>query len=79
MVFNIVALIILIAFSAFFSGSETAYSSANEFKLRKASEEKASPKNKFAYFIYCNYSKAITAILIGNNLVNIASSLSFKT
>lgn len=74
MVFNIVALIILIAFSAFFSGSETAYSSANEFKLRKASEEKASPKNKFAYFIYSNYSKAITAILIGNNLVNIASS-----
>ena len=74
MVFNIVALIILIAFSAFFSGSETAFSSANEFKLRKASEEKASPKNKFAYFIYSNYSKAITAILIGNNLVNIASS-----
>lgn len=74
MVFNIIALVILIAFSAFFSGSETAYSSANEFRLRKAAEEKASSKNKFAYFIYSNYSKAITAILIGNNLVNIASS-----
>ncbi len=74
MVFNVVALIILIAFSAFFSGSETAYSSSNEFRLRKASEEKPVLKNKFAYFIYSNYSKAISAILIGNNLVNIASS-----
>ncbi len=74
MIFNVIALVVLIGCSAFFSGSETAYSSANEFRLRKAAEEKPCKKHKFAYFIYENYSKTITAILIGNNLVNIASS-----
>lgn len=74
MLFNFIAVILLIACSAFFSGSETAYSTANEFKLRRAAEENGNKKNKFAYFIYSNYSKTLTAILIGNNLVNTAAS-----
>ncbi len=68
------AIVILIAFSALFSGSEISYASASEIKLRKAMEEKKSPSLKRAYYIFVNYDLALIAILIGNNLVNIGSS-----
>ena len=62
-------------FSAFFSGSEIAYASVNELRLKKAAEaENGNKLAKFAYSIYSNYDDALITILIGNNLVNIASS-----
>ena len=63
----------LIVLSAFFSGSEIAYSSVNPWRLKCASEQ----KKRFAgtaYAIFQNYDRALIAILIGNNLVNIAAS-----
>jgi len=64
---------VLICFSAFFSGSEIAFASANKLRMKKASEN-GSKKAKLAYYIYERYDKALTTILIGNNLVNMASS-----
>ena len=61
------------ALSAFFSGSEIAYASANKMRLKKAAES-GRAKDKIAYFIYENYASALSTILIGNNLVNIAAS-----
>ena len=70
-----IAIVIFIVFSAFFSGSEIAYASVNELRLKKAAEaENGNKLAKLAYSIYSNYDDALITILIGNNLVNIASS-----
>ncbi|MCE5196301.1 MAG: hemolysin family protein [Negativicutes bacterium] len=66
-------IIVLICFSAFFSGSEIAFASANKMRMKKAAES-GNKKAKLAYYIYERYDKALTTILIGNNLVNMASS-----
>jgi len=67
------AIVMLIAFSAFFSGSEIAFASANKMRLKKGAAEKGL-REKVAYEISENYSTALSSILIGNNLVNIAAS-----
>ncbi len=69
-----IIIVFLIILSAFFSGSEIAYASASEIRLRKELEEKGSWSLKKAYHIFINYRLALIAILIGNNLVNIAAS-----
>lgn len=74
-VWDYIAIVIFIMFSAFFSGSEIAYASVNEIRLKKASEAENGGKiAKLAYGIYNSYDDALITILIGNNLVNIASS-----
>ncbi len=69
----IIILLILIGFSAFFSGSETAFSSVNKIRLRAYVEEKRRG-SKRALKIAENFDNTITTILIGNNIVNIASA-----
>ncbi|MBQ2985371.1 MAG: DUF21 domain-containing protein, partial [Clostridia bacterium] len=71
---NYIFIVILLACSAFFSGSEIAYSSANIIRLRHAAESSKGKKDKTALDIALNFDSALTTILIGNNLVNIASS-----
>lgn len=70
---NGIIILICLIFSAFFSSSEIAFASSNEIRLKRASEEKGSTAAKLAYKIYNNYESALATILIGNNLVNIAS------
>ena len=72
-VIQIVILIFLMALSAFFSSAETAFTTVNKVRLRTMSEE----GNKRALRvekILENYSKMLSAILIGNNIVNISAS-----
>ena len=72
-IFQIVVLILLIVLSAFFSSAETAFSSANRIKMRSLAEE----GNKTAALvikILDSYSKLLSAILIGNNVVNLSAS-----
>lgn len=59
--------------SAFFSGSESSFNAANKGRLRKAAESGKSSA-KIAYSITEHYTYALSAILIGNNLANIAAS-----
>lgn len=66
-------IVLLIAFSAFFSGSEISYSSLNALRMKNAAES-GGLAAKAAYRIYQAYDYALVTILIGNNLVNIASS-----
>lgn len=70
---NIVLIVILIALSAFFSASETAISSVNRIRL-KGMAENGSKGAARALNILVKYDKALTTILIGNNIVNIATS-----
>ncbi len=64
---------LLIILSGFFSATETAFSSVNKIKLKNMSMS-GNKKAKTALHVYENYDKAISAILIGNNVVNIASA-----
>ena len=66
-------IVVLIAFSAFFSGSEIAFASVNTLRLQSKAEKGSKPA-QVAYYICQQYDKALCTILIGNNLVNIASS-----
>lgn len=66
-------IVILIALSAFFSGSEISYASLNGMRMKNAAEN-GGPAAKAAYRIYQAYDSALVTILIGNNFVNIASS-----
>ncbi len=72
-IFQLVILILLIVLSAFFSSAETAFSSTNRIKMRTLAEE----GNKTAALvlkILDSYSKLLSAILIGNNVVNLSAS-----
>lgn len=68
-----IGIVICICFSAFFSGSEIAFASANTLRL-KTEAESGSKSSALALYICDFYDKALCTILIGNNLVNIASS-----
>lgn len=70
---KIVIMLILVAFSAFFSASETAYTSFNRAKMKNLASEgnkRAAKTLKLAD----NYDKLLSTILVGNNIVNISLS-----
>ncbi len=66
-------LLVLIALSAFFSAAEMAFSSANRIRIENLMEA-GDRRARAAYYITEHFDDALSAILIGNNLVNIASS-----
>lgn len=68
-----IILLVLILLSGVFSATETAYSSVNEIKVKRLAKQ-GNKRAKRAYKHITNFSSLITTILIGNNLVNIASS-----
>lgn len=67
----IIAMVILIAFSAYFSATETAYSSLNRTRLRMLAED-GNKKAAVALSLSENYDKLISSVLVGNNIVNIS-------
>lgn len=70
---NIILFTILVALSAFFSSSETAFTSANAIRLRHAAEA-GDKKAALALKLHKKYDALLSTILIGNNIVNIGSS-----
>ena len=68
----IVALVILILLSGFFSACETAFTSANEARLKNFATKKR--RAKYILTLHNKYDQVISTLLIGNNLVNIAAS-----
>lgn len=69
----IAVLAVLILFSAYFSATETAFSSVNRTRLR-AMAEKGNGRAKLTLKLNDNYDRLISTILIGNNIVNIATA-----
>ena len=66
-------ILLLVMCSAFFSSTETAYSSVSQLRL-KSYAESGNKKARRAYQISESYDKALSTILVGNNIVNIAAS-----
>jgi len=70
---SILTIILMLILSAFFSGTEISFNTSNKIRLKKAAE--ANDKlSKVAYKISENFTTTLSAILIGNNLANIAAS-----
>lgn len=70
---QIIAIVILILLSAFFSSAETALTTVNKHRLRSLAEEGNKNAQRVLKLVE-NPSKMLSAILIGNNIVNISAS-----
>ena len=72
-IWKITLIIAMMLFSALFSGTETAYSSVNKLRLKNY-EAQGSKKAAKALKLANRFDEVLTAVLIGNNIVNIAAS-----
>ena len=73
MIYCLLGILLCLLLSAFFSASEMAYSSCNRIRLEHLAEN-GNRAAKAAVSILERFDDALSAILVGNNLVNIASS-----
>ena len=69
----VIPILILVAFSALFSSTETAFACVNKIRLKHMADSGDKRAEK-ALDIANRYEQALTAILVGNNVVNIAAS-----
>lgn len=72
-IIQLISIIILIILSAFFSSAETAFTTCNKIKIRSLIDE-GNKRAMTVQSIIDNSSKMLSAILIGNNIVNISAS-----
>lgn len=70
---GIVIIVICLILSAFFSSTETAFSSLNRIRV-KSLAEKGDKRAALVLKLSDQYDKLLSTILIGNNIVNIASA-----
>lgn len=72
----IVVMIVLVFMSAYFSATETAFSSINKVKIKSLIEKNDKRKKRAELVLKLSedYNKLISTILIGNNIVNIAQA-----
>ena len=70
---QIIVLIILLFLSAFFSSAETSLTTVNKIKMRSLAED-GNKRAKMVIKVTDNSSKMLSAILIGNNIVNLSAS-----
>lgn len=73
LVVSLIAILFLIALSAFFSGSETALTAASSARMHSL-EKQGNKRAKLVNRIRAQKEKMIGALLLGNNLVNILAS-----
>jgi len=70
---SIIGLLILVVLSAYFSATETAFSSLNRIKIKNLANE-GNKKAALTLELCDKYDKLLSSILIGNNIVNIMST-----
>lgn len=68
----VIALVALLVFSAYFSATETAFTSFNAVRMKVLAEKKKSAK--LVLKLADNYNRVLSTLLIGNNIVNIAAA-----
>ncbi|MBE6962245.1 MAG: HlyC/CorC family transporter [Ruminococcaceae bacterium] len=68
-----ILIVLLLTGSAFFSGTEIAYTSLNKLKMKRDNEN-PDRAQKLVGFIYNRYDYALSTVLVGNNLVNIGAT-----
>ena len=68
---SVIAMVFCVMMSAYFSATETAFSSLNSIRL-KVLADNGNRRAKLAFRLSEDYDRLISTILIGNNIVNIA-------
>lgn len=71
--FKVIILFILLVISAFFSSAETSLTTVNKMRIQLLADE-GNRRAKVLVKIIENQGKMLSAILIGNNIVNISAS-----
>ncbi len=72
-VIQLIVIVVLLLLSAFFSSAETALTTSNKIRLRSMAEE-GNKRAKKVLEITDDSGKMLSAILIGNNIVNLSSA-----
>lgn len=70
---SLIVIVVCIIMSAYFSATETAFSSLNRIRIKNMAE-KGNQRAKLVLKLSENYDGLLSTILIGNNIVNIASA-----
>ena len=70
---KLIILVVLLALSAFFSSAETALTTVNKIKLKTMADEDNKRAEKVLKVV-STPKKMLSAILIGNNIVNLSAS-----
>lgn len=70
---SLIIIIFCVIMSAYFSATETAFSSLNRIRIKNMAE-KGNKKAQLVMHLSDNYDSMLSTILIGNNIVNIASA-----
>ena len=71
--YKIIAIIVLICFSAYFSASETAFTSVNRIRIKNLAND-GDKRARSVQELSERYDDLLSTILVGNNIVNIATS-----
>ena len=71
--YSIIAIIVLVFFSAKFSATETAFTSLNRIRMKNMAND-GNQKAREVMELSENYDNLLSTILVGNNIVNIALS-----
>ena len=69
----VITILIMVLCSAYFSATETAFSSLSRVRLKNLAEN-GNRRAKLAYKLADNYDELISSILVGNNIVNICAT-----
>ena len=70
---SLIIIFVCVIMSSYFSATETAFSSLNRIRIKNMAEKK-NKKAKLVLHLSENYDSLLSTILIGNNIVNIASA-----
>lgn len=73
MALQIVIIVLCLIFSAYFSATETAFTTMNRIRIKNLAE-KGNKRAALALRLEESYDRLLTTILIGNNIVNILSA-----
>ena len=73
MIYSIIAMLVLVTFSAYFSATETAFTSLNRIRMKNMAQD-GDRRAAEVLELSENYDNLLSTILVGNNIVNIALS-----
>ena len=72
-ILSVLIIVVLLFFAAYFAMTEIAFASASRIRIKTAAE-RGDARAKKALYIIDHFDKAITALLIGNNIVHLATA-----
>ena len=70
---KIIGIVVLVIFSAYFSATETAFTSVNRIRIKNLAGD-GDKKAKVVLDLSEKFDSLLSTILVGNNIVNIAMS-----